>query len=47
VHLLVSEKYISQTSFEKYSNIKFHKNPSSGDRVVPCGRTDPQTWRSL
>jgi len=25
---------------EKYSNIKFHKNPSNGSRVVPCGRTD-------
>ena len=26
--------------FEKSSNIKFHENPSSGSRVVPCGRTD-------
>jgi len=26
--------------FEKYSNIKFHKNPTSGSRVVPCGWTD-------
>ena len=26
--------------FEKYSNIKFHENPSSGSRVVPCGRAD-------
>jgi hypothetical protein len=26
--------------FEKYSNIKFHENPSSGSRVVPCGKTD-------
>jgi len=26
--------------FEKYSNIKFHENPSSGSRVVPCGQTD-------
>ena len=24
--------------FEKYSNIKFHENPSSGSRVVLCGR---------
>jgi len=32
--------------FEKYSNIKFHKNRHSGGRVVPCGRTDRQTWRS-
>ena len=26
--------------FEKYSNIKFYENPSSGSRVVPCGQTD-------
>jgi hypothetical protein len=25
---------------EKYSNIKFHENSSTGSRVVPCGRTD-------
>jgi len=25
---------------EKSSNIKFHENPSSGSRVVPCRRTD-------
>ena len=25
---------------EIYSNIKFHKNPSSGSRVVACGQTD-------
>ena len=25
--------------FEKYSNIKFHENPASGSRVVPCGLT--------
>jgi len=30
-------------SFEKYSNIKFHKNPSSGNRVVPCGETNRRT----
>jgi len=28
--------------FEKYSNIIFQENPSSGNRVVPCGRTDGQ-----
>jgi len=40
-------------NFEKYSDIKFHKNPSSGSRVVPCRRKDgwrdgrkySQTWR--
>jgi hypothetical protein len=30
------------TVFEKYSNIKFNENPSSGSRVVPCGRTDEE-----
>ena len=29
--------------FEKYSNITFHENPSSGSRVVPYGRMDGQT----
>ena len=28
--------------FEKYSDSKFHENPSSGSRVVACGRTDRQ-----
>ena len=27
----------------RYSYIKFHENPSSGIRVVPCGRMDGQT----
>jgi len=26
--------------FVKYSNIKFHENPSSGNRAVPRGQTD-------
>jgi hypothetical protein len=30
----------SRQSFEKYSDIKFHENPSKGSRVVPCGQTD-------
>jgi len=30
----------SRQSFEKYSNIKFLENSSSGSRVVPCGQTD-------
>jgi hypothetical protein len=29
--------------FDKYSNIKFHKNLSSEGRFVPCRRTDRQT----
>jgi hypothetical protein len=31
--------------FEKYSNIKFHGNPSSERRIVVCGRKDGQTER--
>jgi len=30
----------SRHIFEKYSKIKFHENPSSGSRVVPCGQRD-------
>jgi len=33
----------SRQIFEEYSNIKFHENPSSGSRVVPCRRTNRQT----
>jgi len=29
--------------FEKYSNTKFHENPSSGSQVVPCGQMDKWT----
>jgi len=37
----------SGQTFEKYSNIKFHENPSHGSPVVPCGgQTEGQTWRS-
>jgi hypothetical protein len=37
--ILIRLEY-SRQSFEKYSNIKFHENPSSGSRVVLCGQTD-------
>ena len=33
----------SRQIYEKSSNIKFHKNPSSERRVVPWGRTDGHT----
>jgi hypothetical protein len=33
----------SEHIFEKYSNIKFHENPSSGSHVVPRRRMDGQT----
>ena len=26
--------------FEKYTNSKFHNNPPSGNRVVPCAQTN-------
>ena len=40
-----SEAYCSQQIFEQYPNIKFHENPSSGKRVVPCGHTEGLTDR--
>jgi len=36
----------SQHIFEKYSNIKFRENPSSGSRVLPRRRKNRRTWRS-
>jgi hypothetical protein len=30
-------------SFDKSSSVKFHEIPSSGSRVVRCGRTDGPT----
>ena len=30
----------SRQIFDESSDIRFHHNPSSGSRVVPCGRTD-------
>jgi len=43
--MLLMKFVVSQKIFERYSNIKFHENPSSRSRVVPCGRTDGQTDR--
>ena len=31
---------ISRQTLEKHSDIKFHENPSSGSRTVPCRRKD-------
>jgi len=33
----------SRQFVEKYSNINFYENPSSGSRVVPCEQKDGQT----
>jgi len=43
---ILMEHEFSRQIFGKHSNIKFHENPSTGSPVVPCGRTDGQTWRS-
>jgi hypothetical protein len=42
----LNETSIISTDLGKFWNIKFCENLSSGSRVVPCGRTDGQTWRS-
>jgi hypothetical protein len=35
------------TFSKKYLNIKFHENPSSGNRVVPNGQTDGRSDMKL
>ena len=42
-----NDTLISRQILEKYSNIKFNENPSSGSRVVSCGRTDRHDMRKL
>jgi len=37
---IVMKREFSRQIFEKYTNIEFQENPSSANRVVPCGRTD-------
>ena len=38
-----NETWIFLTDFEKYTNIKFHGNPSSGSRVISCAQIDKRT----
>jgi hypothetical protein len=38
-----SNLHFSDRFCEKYWNIKFHENPSSGSRIVPCVRADGRT----
>jgi hypothetical protein len=38
-HILMKLEF-SRHIVEKYSNIKFNENPSSGSRVIPGGRMD-------
>jgi hypothetical protein len=40
---ILMELESSRQIFEKFSSIKFHKNPSIGSRVVTCGQKDGQT----
>jgi len=40
-----NETTVSRHIFEKYSNLKYHENPSCGSRVVACERKDRQTDR--
>jgi hypothetical protein len=42
VNILLKLEF-SRQIFDKYSNIKFNKNLSSGSLIVPYGRTDVQT----
>ena len=44
--MLIKYEYSLQI-FEKSSNVKFHKNPSNGSRVVPCGQADGPIWGNL
>jgi hypothetical protein len=37
------EREFSTRILEKYSNIQFHENSSSGRRDIPCGQTDRRT----
>jgi len=34
------KRELTQHIFEKYANIKFHENQSSGSPIVPCGQKD-------
>ena len=38
-------EFFLQIFEKKYSDIKFHENPTSGSRFFPCGRTDRQPYR--
>jgi hypothetical protein len=37
--LILMKREFSPEIFETYTNIKFHENPSSAGRVVPCEQT--------
>ena len=39
----INQLEISRYIFEKYPNSKLNENPSTGNKVVPCGRADGRT----
>ena len=41
-----NENWTLLTDIRTHSNIKFHKNPSGGSWILPCGRTDAPTRRN-
>jgi hypothetical protein len=41
----VTKLELSRQIFEKFSNIKFHEETSSGNQIVQCGRTNGQAGR--
>jgi len=43
---IVMKFEFSRQILEKYTHTKFNENPSIMSRVVACGRTERQTWRS-
>ena len=44
-YILIKIKF-GRESLVKIPDIKFHENPSRGDRLVPCGQTDKQTYET-
>ena len=40
--ILMKHEFSGQI-FDKYSNVTFNADPSSGSRVVPCGPTEGKT----
>jgi len=41
--IFITLEFFLNRVFGKYSNIKFHENPSGGNRAVPRGRKDMAT----
>jgi len=46
-HILIKTEFLLWQILKKYSDIKFHENPSNGSRAVPCGQTDGRTDKKI